>query len=938
MASPRHAFAVDALSRLTGLPAARKQATAGPALLPPFLPSPTFGTAFQTAQLFGTADAPRSALVPPAAPLESFGELDYSQNQRTPRPVAAAPSPSTFFGRLRSNSLASNSHGPRRSGTPPPPLPSGPSTPSSLAASSATDYLNSASSSSTAPSSVMSIGDTLLIKTVSIPHHSGSGKHCLFACRVVPVASPVSSPLEGPARGHSRRESLGKMALAGHGEPHTVWRSWQDFVDFASSLATAFPDDRPMAPSASATFPTSLHTVPRLASSKKLASLFARSPVAHRQNELSDFCEHLFRMSSEVKDSLLVRDFFRMRPEDVLGVNSGAIGRTASSEGVDLASESADVPDWLSAGDPANDLGANDATIKAPRPRPARPILAIKTSSPDLRASSRDLRIAREQLGSPSPLSGLAASSATDGGLLRPLLASSASSFSHPVDRPDSKISLTTASSSRTVTPIPNSSGSTTPASVTSGGLGKTLRKKASGGLRHIRSLGDLRGAKKAAAPEEPVPALSPAVLAAAVSSVAMDRAATSPMPSRSRAPLTAPPLASTQSARRPSAPALGSPMGRLPQAPSSAPLQGRHRRTGSSASKSSISSFEDLWGTPFPTAFRQTPSGRVEGVRDLNMAPRRPSLSQSGIRTMSFGPSASTAQRTSLYRPGHMTSSASISSLDSARSGGSSGSARSMAMSQSRSSGGSEMCPTPPTPHMEWAASSQGSSHHQHDKPYERVVAGKYYIENGVLHENNTVPPPPFFPVPPPMQYAYSHDGLPHTPRTSASSSRVVSHGRKSSTEQPLGASTHSRTGSTVSSRRGRSSLGPILASPAPSSNASSPRTIGGGSASWTFKLLHADENVVLRVAKPVDGETPASLELERLRTEVQIKFKASGVTLPGASDGMGEWGLAWTTRTSGAAPTTTKLIVTQEDLNACLREHGELARPGKVVLKIIC
>lgn len=140
------------------------------------------------------------------------------------------------------------------------------------------------------------------------------------------------------------------------------------------------------------------------------------------------------------------------------------------------------------------------------------------------------------------------------------------------------------------------------------------------------------------------------------------------------------------------------------------------------------------------------------------------------------------------------------------------------------------------------------------------------------------------------------------------------------------------------------QSSLDPILSSPAGSSTASSPCTVGGssGGGSWTFKLLHPQENVLLRVSRSsIIGD---KLDLDQLRQDVVAKFKASGVTLPGGDgEGPGEWGLAWTPRaSSGSAAMGTKLVISQADLDACLQEHqdanaaGGLA--GKIVLKVIC
>ena len=717
-------------------------------------------------------------------------------------------------------------------------------------------------------------------------------------------------------------------------------------------MSAAFTDNRPESPSSTATFPTARHKVPRLHGANKLTSMFKSSSISDRLAALEAFFGHLFSMPPSVRHSPLVRHFFSMRPHDSAR-QDGAAPSPHSARPIAHVEAApavpASVPDWL-AGDLENDVSTSqssspEATIKVPRQRPVRPALAIKTSSPELRGTVRGLANGGE-LFAPSPLSMRSAA---------PRFGDLALSGSGATATPDREAFGSTAASSRTITPQPPSRP-TTPSSGGGGGFAKTLRKKASGGLRHIRSLGDLRGSsKKVETPDEPVPTLSPDMLAAAVSSIAMDRAASQPLVSR-RPPATAPLMSASLSAGgpAPSPSSATAPMGRLPPMPHSAPLNSRHRRNGSS--KSSVTSFEDLWGSPFPNTFRQTTSGRLECVRD---GPRRPSVSASAARPPPV-PQQQQQQypaRPPMYRGGHKASSASISSIDSARSGGSSGSVRSLAMSVSRSSAGSEMCPTPPTPVSEWNGAAG-------DKAGERVVAGKFWVENGVLHENNRVPPPPFFvrlsslspsppraalgeeltlrpapapsqPVPPPMQFAYSHDGLPHTPRTSASSSRAT-HARKSSTDQAYPPTPRSRTGSIASGRRvplhPQTSLDAILASPTPSSAASSPRTVGGTRTAWTFKLLHQNENVVLRVAKPTDS---ASLSLERLRRDVELKFKTSGVDLAAA----GEWGLAWTTREPGGAASGTKLVVSQEDLDACLQAHDEASAPSsKIVLKVVC
>lgn len=80
------------------------------------------------------------------------------------------------------------------------------------------------------------------IKSVTVPHHSKAGKSWVFACRVVPEAAarpPLTSEGSSSSAEMVRRESLGKMELAGKGvdgarEPHTVWRTWPEFVEFSS--------------------------------------------------------------------------------------------------------------------------------------------------------------------------------------------------------------------------------------------------------------------------------------------------------------------------------------------------------------------------------------------------------------------------------------------------------------------------------------------------------------------------------------------------------------------------------------------------------------------------------------------------------------------------------------------------------------------------------
>ncbi|GEM12844.1 phox-like domain-containing protein [Rhodotorula toruloides] len=228
----------------------------------------------------------------------------------------------------------------------------------------------------------------------------------------------------------------------------------------------------------------------------------------------------------------------------------------------------------------------------------------------------------------------------------------------------------------------------------------------------------------------------------------------------------------------------------------------------------------------------------------------------------------------------------------------------------------------------MEWSA-SKGSNEGGQSK--DKVIAGKYYVENGVLLENNMVPPPPFFPVPPPMQYAYSQDGLPHTPRSSASSTHrtaLQNHARKSSGEPipptPLVAR-------------------PNLVEPGGFIECLSPCTVGGMSGGcWTFKLLHPQENVLLRVSRSaLVGE---KLDLEQLRQDVVAKFKASGVALPGGHD---------EAAANGDLPGHPDCLPAQEQWARSSSSRKTTSMPacrstrtpsppvglaGKIVLKVIC
>jgi len=156
-------------------------------------------------------------------------------------------------------------------------------------------------------------------------------------------------------------------------------------------------------------------------------------------------------------------------------------------------------------------------------------------------------------------------------------------------------------------------------------------------------------------------------------------------------------------------------------------------------------------------------------------------------------------------------------------------------------------------------------------------------------------------------MTSCHSHDGLPRTPRSSQ--------GRRSSLElSTTSSSSRSRKDSTASH---------LLGSPSTISNGSASPALGGNSdprPKWTFKLLHASENVVLRIAKE-------ELTLTRLRNDTRIKFSAAGVELA-AEDA--HWGLCSVVKEGNEG--SSKLIIREEDLEECLASST-----GKITFRII-
>lgn len=169
------------------------------------------------------------------------------------------------------------------------------------------------------------------------------------------------------------------------------------------------------------------------------------------------------------------------------------------------------------------------------------------------------------------------------------------------------------------------------------------------------------------------------------------------------------------------------------------------------------------------------------------------------------------------------------------------------------------------------------------------------------------------------------SHDGLPSSPRHSHTSS----HGRQSSLDH-----LRPRTSSTSSARRlpaQQSPLDTILASPKYASNStsacSSPTPQSPQDRPYlTFKLLHPDANLVLRIPR-------VGLNLVTLRAQVREKFASSSCAVQLESE-EAHWGLVYTApAVDGSAPVT-QLIITEEDFSAVLERTSGLE---KVALRVV-
>ncbi|GEM12845.1 hypothetical protein Rt10032_c29g6862 [Rhodotorula toruloides] len=342
-------------------------------------------------------------------------------------------------------------------------------------------------------------------------------------------------------------------------------------------------------------------------------------PSAARLSEFTAFFDALSYISSEdTEPEAATSSRFSPPPQTPLSPDSPMFKSEPSSHALDAtpftkarhepraqcdrhiesAFDAPPVPAWLAAGDPANDLAFNDEIIKAVNPRTLRPKLAIKISSPNLRGNVRGF--GRDDESSfLSPISGVTGKSGA--GLLR--------HFEQPdaLSRADSSFSMATMSSARTITPspvapVPTVAGGSMAEDNSEEGFGRTATHPLAWRLAVEQQEGDCD--RRARPCSSDIPAAPTARICTIPSYADFDGASCDPaaswiaLPGAILVQLTAPARENMRNAR---------------------------------GSKSSISSFEDLWGTAFPSTFRQTPSGRVECVRTDEFG--RLSMAQEAVR-----------------------------------------------------------------------------------------------------------------------------------------------------------------------------------------------------------------------------------------------------------------------------------------------------------------
>ena len=202
-------------------------------LLPPFEPLPSLATSLSTASPSASDFSPLPSRSASPTPFPT----PTASTSASPQPSPSFPpssSSNAFFARLRSNSFhntavhpSTSSSSRRQRECSPPPVPSISSTPRN-------SRIISNSSCKLSPPSFRVAGDLHLsrviplIKSVTVPHHSKSGKNWVFALRVTPI------PALNEGKGKARVYGLGKMEMANDQEPYTVYRSWSECVEFST--------------------------------------------------------------------------------------------------------------------------------------------------------------------------------------------------------------------------------------------------------------------------------------------------------------------------------------------------------------------------------------------------------------------------------------------------------------------------------------------------------------------------------------------------------------------------------------------------------------------------------------------------------------------------------------------------------------------------------
>ena len=556
----------------------------------------------------------------------------------------------------------------------------------------------------------------------------------------------------------------------------------------SGATPSSSPANSPAASSSS--IPAFSRQTPRL--SKKLTLFVTRATLVTRQADVDFFVRRLFEMPAIVSNSPLVREFFKMRPVDLV--------------------QNAPTPTDLVPSTPHNDhdlfaqfLTEKDkspqATIRSPPPGKGltasrRPRLGLKYSTPNLR-SAYDADEASDVAPLPSPIP--ETSKLFGRGTIRPGMLPRATTLGLYNGRE----SFCSASASSISTATPTSAFFSTsptaldppPASPTITSSfdeptppSSTIKKRPSGPLRHFRSLQDLRHnfSTSSLLPTPPLP-----------TSTGMDRARTQP------------PLSQSVPQYVPARTTLAG--------PNSAPSTSRDR----SGSRSSIHSLEE--------SLRHGASSRLHGIPEtLAQQKRRPSMP---LRSTSVATKASCGHSPSSSYDSLRSAGDRNSSLDMSRSFSGHQSGRS---STDLSDVGSQHPATPPTPY------SDGR---------DRDVGGKYYLSDGELTINNKVPLPPFFPVPPsmtsaPMQVSHSYDTYEGMPQHRRTGSDVRSRAGSAASHRPILDTIHAspKLGSPVGSNRSthprRLPLVTPLSSPDPSS--------------LTFKIIHT-ETICLRLSRTI-------------------------------------------------------------------------------------